>query len=653
MSMMYPGENRVAIHASHVAAPPGWALQQRHLIDLMDAGAELFCRTYNERAGGIYWADCIDDFYERYYNWGLFYALGGSENVLFRALEGWNAVTRTGDDGIVHRPKHQWFYHGEKSRRRFTQQIHREYFNRQSKSGAGSAEWHHMGEANMAFYHFGLADPTISENVRRAQSFAAMYMGLDPLAPNFDPALGQFRANIQSSEGPVLDNDVDRTVWWLQGIAYGKPMRAYVNGQGGRASLWPAIKDLPIDWFEDPELRDHVVDTFEKAVLRGDSPQSLAATALITNAYLYTGEDHYRKWVLDYVEMWMGKTEQNGGIVPDNIGPTGKIGEYKDGTWWGGIYGWNGRGYTNIFHSLAIGAECALLLSGDYGYLDLLRSQIHVLLDNAIVAADGTLLAANKHGVDGWYDHAPLRVKEAVHLYHASLSEQDRALVQRLRDGEPGADWTILVNDGEMGQDRSEKARFMYYQGENPSWPEDAMRSDMKRLLENYRFMLADERTPEQIIAQNEEAGNPVATKGLTNVALGAPQAIYNGGLVRATVRYFDADRRRPGLPEDVAAFVDRIADRGAGVHLVNTSIDREHAIILQAGAFAEHRFETVRVRGDESAAVTGVHGKSFTVVLPPGTSLELDIGMSRFAYRPSYAFPWHTDGIPVPFQGN
>lgn len=116
MSTRYDTDDLVTIRASDVSAPPGWALMQRQLMDLNDEGAELFCQTYNERTGGIYWSDCIDDFYERYYNWGLHYALGGDENVLFRALEGWNAVTRTGDDGIVHRPNHQWFYHGDKAR---------------------------------------------------------------------------------------------------------------------------------------------------------------------------------------------------------------------------------------------------------------------------------------------------------------------------------------------------------------------------------------------------------------------------------------------------------------------------------------------------------------------------------------------------------
>ena len=37
-----------------------------------------------------------------------------------------------------------------------------------------------------------------------------------------------------------------------------------------------------------------------------------------------------------------------------------------------------------------------------------------------------------------------------------------------------------------------------------------------------------------------------------------------------------------------------------------------------------------------------------FAVRLAPGTGLTLDTGMTRFANRPAYAFPWHRDTIPV-----
>ena len=44
-----------------------------------------------------------------------------------------------------------------------------------------------------------------------------------------------------------------------------------------------------------------------------------------------------------YTEAWMDRTRDNDGIIPDNVGPTGKVGEQRNGQWWGGFYGWNSR----------------------------------------------------------------------------------------------------------------------------------------------------------------------------------------------------------------------------------------------------------------------------------------------------------------------
>jgi hypothetical protein len=38
---------------------------------------------------------------------------------------------------------------------------------------------------------------------------------------------------------------------------------------------------------------------------------------------------------------------------------------------------------------------------------------------------------------------------------------------------------------------------------------------------------------------------------------------------------------------------------------------------------------------------------------LPPSAAIRLEAGMTRFANKPSYAFPWHGDKIPVPFHQN
>ena len=54
-------------------------------------------------------------------------------------------------------------------------------------------------------------------------------------------------------------------------------------------------------------------------------------------------------------------------------------------------------------------------------------------------------------------------------------------------------------------------------------------------------------------------------TKVLVQTMMGAPHSVYHGGLLRATVRYFDKDRVRPGLPQEVGALVDMLAPDGGG----------------------------------------------------------------------------------------
>ena len=55
---------------------------------------------------------------------------------------------------------------------------------------------------------------------------------------------------------------------------------------------------------------------FNHVALDGDCASNLTATALVTNAYLYTGDEKYKRWVVEYVEAWMDRIEQNNGIIP-------------------------------------------------------------------------------------------------------------------------------------------------------------------------------------------------------------------------------------------------------------------------------------------------------------------------------------------------
>ena len=93
-----------------------------------------------------------------------------------------------------------------------------------------------------------------------------------------------------------------------------------------RTSSTRGFKELEPRWYEDDARREEILDIFDEMVLQGDEPSNLCTTALITNAYLYTGDEKYKTWVLDYVQGWIDRIEANDGIIPDNVGSTGKVG---------------------------------------------------------------------------------------------------------------------------------------------------------------------------------------------------------------------------------------------------------------------------------------------------------------------------------------
>ena len=633
----------VEVKATQVSPPPGWALLECKLMKLMEEAVQPMVDKYAEKGGAFYYADDVDDLYERAYNWGLFYAMGADRQVLDLGLQQWHATTRFFADDIVSRVHP-----------RFQPQIHNEYYNQAS---AGANEWYHQGEGNMAFYHFGLADPTISENLRRARRFAAMFMDEDPEAPNYDPQHKIMRSPVLTSVGPMRHATVEHVLMWLHD--HQRSFEAGKRPYKVRATLYPVVKDLEADWFENPERRDEILKLFDEIVLNGDVPHSLGSTALVTNAYLYTGEDKYRQWVLDYTGAWMERIRRNGGILPDNVGPTGQIGENRQGQWWGGLYGWNSFvGHYIMFTSLTIAAECALLLTGDFGYLELLRSQIKLLMENAITRDDGQLTLPARYGPDGWeytmenYSYekgrfVPFRLQELAHLYHASMAAEDYDLIARIRESDKERDWNEVPLIEEKSYADTELARFQYYDGRNPDWPEKILQAEYQNAQTAFETIQNETRDAQTLIADNPSSPNPVYTKGLTQVTMGAPQSVYTGGLLRATVRYFDSDRARPGLPPDVAALVDKLDAEGAGVHLVNLNASETRNLIVQAWAFAEHQFVELTY-ADQTVPV---ESKYFAVQLPPAASIQLDVGMRRFAHRPTYAFPWHGDEIPVPYQ--
>jgi hypothetical protein len=208
----------------------------------------------------------------------------------------------------------------------------------------------------------------------------------------------------------------------------------------------------------------------------------------------------------------------------------------------------------------------------------------------------------------------------------------------------------FVPSDGDRNIDfPTEFPRIAYYAGKNPDWPFKIMEADYQEVVKRMEFMRNDPRDVYSIPGDDLHPNNPVITKGLIQVTMGAPETVYNGGLLRARVRYFDFDKGRPGLPPDVAALVERLEDKLTVVRLVNLSVTETRKLIIQAGAFGEHEFTEVKykdVAGGEDNKKSSVNktqtvnSKYFSVELPPSTTISLEMGMRRFVNKPSYSFP-------------
>lgn len=611
----------VRIHAASRTAPPAWALLQRRLISTMNGAAEVYLRKMTQRGGAFLRHGKVDDDYESFANWPLFYAMGGDEKLLDWALQEFNAVTR------------QWTYERDS--------LHKEFVK--------SYDPLHLSEGYLGFQYFGLADPAIGENAGRARRFAGFYLDEDPAARNYDPRLRILRSPFTGSLGPSFHSDCQ-----------------YVLNYG-HASLYPLIEKLEPGWDSDPRRRAEVQKLYDDVVMRGDIPANLAITGLVTHACILTGDEKYRRWVLDYVDGWMERIRRNNGVIPDNVGLSGKIGEYRNGQWWGGLFGWNSRySIEIIFNALITAAENAQLISGDAKYLDLLRSQVDVLLTRAKMR-EGNLVIPYKYGPQGWGDYRPMEPHIVSHLWHASMDAADWERIERLRRGarngplpyaradspdpppSPEAemwdpdgtlvDWNRVRSDiPHRNQNRHNEAPHLsYLGGTNPEWPEKIMRAEFEqvmRCLDHLRTGAWEHPWRSQTVTEQ----NPVFTNGLAQMTMGAPHTSFNGGLLQARVRYFDPERRRPGLPADVAALVEKLAAGRTVLQLVNLNALESRRVIVQAGAFGEHQFTQVAAGG---ASPVAVNARFFEVDLPPSTAIRLEAGTRRFVNRPSYAFPW------------
>ncbi len=568
-------------------AAPEWALLERELIEAMNQAGETFVETYANPDGTLRWKEryeggmnSSDDAYEGFRGYSLHYALGGAKKLDALHRRVWEGITR------------QFTRYG---------QIYREF--------DSNWDWMHHGEGYVSFYPFGLADPYDQKFRDRAVRFAAMYTGEDPEAPNYDSDKKIIRASMNGSRGPKMEwTKRDWTPTNANLVYYHLP---YDDIPGVESSIgW--INDHP-----DNDQFAKIVAAMSERMARGDVPINMTVAPLIANAFLYTGERKYVDWIEEYIGAWIERTKANGGITPDNVGLSGEIGEYNDGNWWGGYYGWKWvRGGWDIVLASLTAAKVARLLTGDDKWLELPRSQMHLMSDQGRRGERGWTIPIRYDGESGWHHEVVEPPYAAVNLWAASQADEDWAHVEKLADARGN------VADDDLG--------WAYFvRGENPGYAAAAFRKDLAFVAEKMRHVSNEHGDPETWYDAKWLALEPMPTDNLVRLTIGGLPAQKRGEMIHSRLRYFDLERREPGLPAGVAALVSRIDGEHVRLEVVNTDLFGEKRMLVQAGAYGEHEFV-------EPAA-----GKAFELLLAPGAGSTIDIQMRLYRNTPTYRFPW------------
>lgn len=571
--------------------PPYWALLQRRLLEEQCRAIEEFYAHYFDERGYLLcvprWGgdDGPDDAAENLLNWPMLHALGGDDRVLELYKRGWEGHLRQYTEAKtveVDLGREGMYY----------------------KEFPVMFDWFHIGEGLNAFTLQGLSDPNDRSYGVRSRRFAGFYLNEDPQAPNYDPEHRIVRSMFNGSRGPLLRKATGLD--WA-----GDPIEIE-----GRFRLGHGERSYD-------EMVAHFKDYND---VPGDNPLNLCITTLMLNAYALGGEQKYRQWLLEYVDAWVERTEANGGIIPTNIGLDGTIGGETGGRWYGGVYGW---GFTVIVpqtgalahrtygHTRGLyGFGNALLMTGDQRYVDTWRGVIDHINANAR-EIDGQVMYprafGDYFGAEEWYDFQPTPFGSgALEVYYWSMNPDD---LKRLAD-EP---W------------------IHYLQGQNPDFATAALEADLDHLRRKVAEMRADTTSPDTRLSDDMNHINPATTDALIQTMLGGIPTGRVGGPLHARLRYFDPARQRAGIPQDVAALVDSLTADGVSVTLVNTSQLEARRVVVQAGAYAEHRFGAVTLNG-ERVQVDDTH---FAVDLAPGSGARLEIETARYVHPPTFAFPW------------
>ena len=549
---------------------PEWALAERKLFAQYDSAAQIFADKYLadngyfrviERWGGN---DGPDDVMENFAQWPLYYALGGSDEVLRLFEKAWEGHIKQYTNAKV--PAVEMAKDG---------MFHNEFIT--------SFDWEHNGEGLAAFNFYGLANPSDSLYRERMMRFAGFYMNEDPNVPNYDPGHKIIRSLHNGSLGPKL-TAASETDWG------GEPVANH------------------------PERLSRYRDAGN---IRGDHPLNLLTTTLATNAFMLTGSEKYKSWILEYVSVWRDRIISNGGNIPSNIGLDGSIGGEWDGLWYGGTFGWNFspesalRNYS--FRGPRVAMGNALRLTGNSNFIEPLVMKMDILFAVKQVK-NSIILLPNKFGPNGWYGYIPNKHRDlSLDIYLWSL---DSANLRFL----PNNPWIDFL------------------EGNERLYPLQTLAAELGAVNTKIQEIQGSNTTDNSTLQSDDpQKLNPMKVGNLVRLTTGGNDPGIIGNTLHCQVRYFDPTEQRPGLPGDIAALVAKIDTDGIVLSLVNTNPTKDKIVTLQAGAYGEHLFTEARYKDQK----TKLNQKTLTIRLAAHCGGQIKLKMKRYVNTPRLDMPW------------
>ena len=434
-----PAAKAVSIRIDSPMAPPRWAQLERQLLaGNAPACSEYFKKYFDDRGYlqcFVRWGanDGPDDAFENFNKWPELHALGAGDEIL--------QMYSKGHDGLI-----KQYTEAKTTEVPIARQgmYHKEFI--------VQSDWMHHGEGLQLFNRMGLSIPADAKYQERARRFAGLYMAEDPEAPNYDPVHKIIRSMQNGSRGPMLR------------------------------------KATALDWVGDPfDVKGfdalHGESTFEQFLahyeeygdVAGDHFLNLVATTLPMTAYMVAGEPKYKKWIVEYMDAWLQRMTQNGGIIPSFVDLDGRIGG-PEGAWWKNAYGWGfspvnpvtgRREDRNRIPRALVGFSNALLVTGDQKYVDAWRTMMDGVNSHAR-ETNGRKQYPTMHGAAGWYGwrDAPWSVG-ALEVWYWSQKPQDRERVGR-------SGWVDFLH------------------GQNPAYPEQALERDLSTIQQRVAAIRRD-----------------------------------------------------------------------------------------------------------------------------------------------------------------